>query len=146
MHPKANYTVITDSNEIDIKAVHSFLSTQSYWSQGIPFELVERSIQHSLCFGIKYQGQQIAFARVITDQTTFAYLADVYVLEEHRGQGLSKVMMRTIQAHPALQGLRRQMLATRDAHDLYATFGYKPLANPERLMEIVVPDIYSKPL
>jgi GNAT superfamily N-acetyltransferase len=137
------YVLVTHPADIDTQAVHAFL-TEAYWSRGIPLAVVERAIQNSLCFGFKFQGQQVAFARVITDRATFGYLADVYVLESHRGQGLSKRLMQAIQAHPELQNLRRQMLATRDAHGLYSGFGYKPVATPERLMEIFVPNIYSE--
>lgn len=140
------YRLIFGSSEMDAYAIHYFLS-QSYWSPGIPLEIVQRAIHHSLCFGIRWHenadsSQQVAFARVITDQATFAYLADVYVLEAHRGQGLARRMMEAIEAHPALQGLRRHMLVTRDAHDLYARFGYRPVGNPDRIMEILRPDVY----
>ncbi|MDB6026181.1 MAG: family N-acetyltransferase [Verrucomicrobiales bacterium] len=126
--------------------IHAYLA-QSYWATGIPLELVKRSVAGSLCFGIFFRGEQVAFARVISDRATFAYLADVYVLEEHRGQGLADWLMTTIVAHPELQGLRRFMLATRDAHGLYAKYGFTPTAKPEALMEIVKPDLYlrSKP-
>jgi len=130
------YTISTDKARLDISAIHAYL-TRSYWSPGIPRAVVERAIVGSLCFGLfSENGGQVGFARMITDGATFAYLADVYVLEEHRGKGLAKWMMETILAHPSLQGLRRIMLATRDAHQLYAQFGFKPLAKPEAFMEI----------
>ncbi|HLP31347.1 MAG TPA: GNAT family N-acetyltransferase [Geothrix sp.] len=137
-HP---YSISTETHRMDVGAVHAFLS-RSYWSPGIPREKVQRAIDHSLCFGIFHGADQVGFARVITDRTTFAYLADVYVLEDHRGKGLSKWLMDVIQAHPDLQGLRRFMLATRDAHGLYRQFGFREAAHPSRLMEIVNPDAY----
>ena len=136
------YELTTDSARLDVGAIHAFLS-KTYWSPGIPRHLVQRAIDNSLCFGILLQGKQVAFARLVTDKTTFAYLADVYVLEEHRGRGLSRRMMEAIKTHPELQGLRRMMLATRDAHGLYAKFGFKPLAAPDRMMELHVPNAYS---
>jgi N-acetylglutamate synthase-like GNAT family acetyltransferase len=138
----AEYELTADPARLDVDAIHAFLS-KTYWSPGIPRHLVQRAIDNSLCFGILLQGKQVAFARLVTDKTTFAYLADVYVLEEHRGKGLARRMMEAIKAHPELQGLRRMMLATRDAHDLYAKFGFKPLAAPDRMMELHVPNAYS---
>jgi len=124
-------------------AIHRFL-TQSYWSPGIPLAVVKRAIANSLCFGVLLENQQIAFARVITDSATFAYLADVYVLPEHRGRGLSVRLMEHIVRHPELQGLRRMLLGTRDAHSLYQKFGFKPLAAPETMMEVHDPKIYIR--
>lgn len=135
------YEVTSDVARFDIDAIHAALS-QMYWSIGVPREIVERAMANSLCFGVLCDGAQVAFARVITDRATFAYLADVYVLEAHRGRGLSKRMMEAIVAHPELQGLRRWLLATRDAHGLYAQFGFTPLSAPDRLMEIVRPNPY----
>jgi len=133
-----------DKSKIDVSTVHLFLSTKSYWAQGIPLEIVRKSVENSLCFGI-YQGtKQIGFARWITDRATFAYLADVYVDEEFRGQGLSKKLMTLMLFHPDLQGLRRYMLATRDAHNLYSQFGFKALENPENIMGITINNIYKK--
>lgn len=140
---KGDYQISTDATRLDFGAIHAYL-TRSYWSPGISRALVERAAAHSLCFGLYHAGEQVGYARVVSDRTTFAYLCDVYVLENHRGQGLSKWLMRTIQAHPELQHLRRFMLATRDAHGLYATFQFTPLAHPERLMEIVAPDAHLK--
>ena len=137
------YEITCDKGRFDIEAIHRFL-TQSYWSPGVPRTVVERSIANSLCFAVLLAGQQIAFARVITDKATFAYLADVYVLPEHRGKGLSLRLMEQIIQHPDLQGLRRMMLATRDAHTLYERFGFKPLAAPERIMEVHNPDVYNR--
>ena len=132
--------ITCDKARLDIGAIHGFLSA-SYWSLGIPRATVERAIANSLCFGVLCQGQQVGFARVITDKPTFAYLADVYILPEHRGKGLSRRLMEQIVRHPDLQGLRRMLLATRDAHALYAKFGFKPLAAPDRIMEIHNPNV-----
>jgi GNAT superfamily N-acetyltransferase len=137
-----SYEISTDPARLDIDAIHAFL-TQSYWSPGIPRATVARAISHSLCFGAFWEGQQVGFARVVTDRTTFAYLCDVYVLEAHRGRGLAKQLMDRVVQHPDLQGLRRMMLATRDAHGLYARYGFKPLAAPGVMMEIHQPDVYS---
>ena len=137
------YTISTDKSLLDISAVHAYL-TRSYWSPGISRAVVEKAIAGSLCFGLfTEQGNQVGFARAITDGATFAYLADVYVLEEHRGKGLGKWIVETILAHPSLQGLRRILLATRDAHKLYAQFGFEPLATPESFMSIHRPNAYG---
>lgn len=138
---KGEYVLTTES--VDVEAVHAYL-VHAYWCPGIPREVVERAVAASLCFSLLHQGQQVGFARVVTDRATFAYLADVYVLEAHRRKGLSKWMMERIRAHPALQGLRRWLLMTKDAHGLYAQFGFKALGNPDRAMEIVDPDIYLR--
>ena len=137
-------TVDTDQNRLDLKTIHEFL-TNSYWARGVPIEIVERSIRGSLCFGLYDGDQQVGFARVISDCATFAYLADVFVVESHRGRGLGKTLMTAILAHPSLQGLRRWLLATRDAHDLYAKFGFVPLAAPDRFMERHAPNVYAPP-
>ncbi|CCH56590.1 GCN5-related N-acetyltransferase [Fibrisoma limi BUZ 3] len=128
------YTISTDKTKLDVTLIHQFLSQESYWAANIPREIVERSIKGSLCFGVYLDGQQVGFARVITDEATFAYLADVFILSEHRGKGLSKQLMETISAWPTLQGLRRWILATRDAHTLYEQFGFKVLDTPEIFM------------
>lgn len=141
MPPALNYEITTDPTRLDAGAIHAFLA-QSYWSHGIPRAVVERAIAGSLCFGVLADGAQVGFARVVTDRATFAYLADVYVLEAHRGRGLAKRLMEAVLAHPELQGLRRMMLATRDAHSLYAQFGFVPLSAPDRLMEVLRPDVY----
>ncbi|SRR5216684_3576076 len=141
MHPawaNRDFEISTDPARIDVAVVHGFL-TNCYWAKGISLELVRRSIEHSVCFSIFHGQAQIGFARVITDRATFAYLADVFVLESHRGKGLSKWLMECIQSHPDLQSLRRWMLATGDAHGLYRQFGFHELANPERFMEIHYP-------
>jgi GNAT superfamily N-acetyltransferase len=136
-----DYEISTDPTRLDVDAIHAFLS-RSYWSPGVPRTVVERALANSLCFGLFHRGRQVGLARIVTDRSTFAWLADVYVLEEHRGKGLSQRMMRAVVAHPELQGLRRMLLATRDAHGLYAKFGFTPLAAPSRMMEIHRPDIY----
>jgi len=133
-----------DRNKLDPEAVHDYLTNHSYWAAGIPLETVRRSMEHSLCFGIYKDTKQVGFARWITDRATFGYLADVYVLEEFRGTGLSKKLMSLMLFHPDLQGLRRYMLATQDAHGLYAQFGFKAIEHPERLMGIAVPGIYKQ--
>jgi GNAT superfamily N-acetyltransferase len=140
---RGDYEISTDAARIDVAAVHQFLAT-SYWAAGIPFSTVQRSIENSLCFGI-YKGRNLAgFARVISDYATFAYLADVFIVSEHRGQGLSRWLMECIMAHPDLQGLRRWSLVTRDAHGLYRKFGFTALQSPERWMERHDPDVYAK--
>jgi ribosomal protein S18 acetylase RimI-like enzyme len=138
------YEISTDPARLDVAAIHGYL-TRSYWSPGIPIEIVERALRHSLCFGVYESagGAQVGLARVVTDYATFAYLCDVYVLEEHRGHGLGKRMMHELMAHPALSGARRVMLATRDAHGLYAGFGFLEAGAAKNLMEIVRPDIYA---
>lgn len=132
-----------DKGRLDVPLIHRFLSEEAYWSLGIPLATVQRAINHSLCFGGYVDGQQVAFARVITDRATFGYLSDVFVLPAHRGRGHSKALMAAILAHPALQGLRRLMLATSDAQGLYAGFGFQAPAYPDSLMERYQPDIYQ---
>jgi GNAT superfamily N-acetyltransferase len=140
---KADFEISTDPLRIDVDVVHQFL-TNSYWAQGIPIETVRRSIENSICFGIYHGQQQVGFARIISDRATFAYLADVFVLPLHRGRGLSLWLMECIMGHPDLQGLRRWMLATRDAHGLYAHYGFAALNKPQRWMELHNPDVYAK--
>jgi GNAT superfamily N-acetyltransferase len=125
-----------DKARLDRPLIHAFLSGRSYWAKDVPVEIVERSIEYSLCFGMYRVGRQIGFARAVTDQTTFAWLADVFILEEARGSGCGKKLVAAIMAHPALQGLRRFMLGTRDAHTLYEQYGFAALKYPERFMEI----------
>ena len=125
----------TDRARLDIDRIHDFLSRESYWVPGIRREFVERAIANSICFAAYEGDRQLAFARVITDGAGFAWLADVFVLGDQRGLGLGKRLMEFVLAHPDLQRIRRFMLATRDAHDLYSRFGFTPLAHPERLME-----------
>lgn len=136
--------VSTDKDRLDIGLIHRFLTAEAYWSRGIPRATVEQAIAGSLCFGGYLDGCQVAFARVVTDGATFGYLADVFVLPEHRGQGHSKALMAEVMAHPQLQGLRRFSLATSDAHGLYAGFGFTAPARPQNLMEKLDPDVYMR--
>jgi GNAT superfamily N-acetyltransferase len=140
------YEISTDPARLDIAAMHAYL-TRSYWSPGIPYAIVERATRNSLCFGLyeKAGGKQVGLTRVVTDHATFAYLCDVYVLEEHRGRGLGKFLMSTVMSHPALRAARRTMLGTRDAHGLYRQFGFSDAAGTQILMEIVHPDMYRSP-
>lgn len=145
---KGEYHISTDKDKLDIDFIHGFL-TRSYWAEGISMDIIKRSIKASLCFGVfdngkqaVLAGRQVGFARMITDCATFAYLADVFIDEEYRGKGLSKWLMEVILSHPNLQGLRRMILATRDAYQLYSQFGFTTLNNPERWMQIHKPDVY----
>ncbi|HKF51726.1 MAG TPA: GNAT family N-acetyltransferase [Candidatus Acidoferrales bacterium] len=140
---KGDFRVSTRFDQLDLDVIHGFLH-ESYWAGGIPRATVEKSIRNSLCFGLLHRKRQIGFARVVSDYTTFAYLADVFVLPQYRGQGLAKWLMQCIMEHSELAGLRRWLLVTRDAHGLYEKLGFKPLAHPEKLMEIHVPDIYRQ--
>ena len=142
-YTRDNFLISTDPEKIDADAVHEFIS-RSYWSEGIPKEIIARAITRSLCFGVYDGKQQIGFARVISDYSTFAYLADVYILESRRGKGLGKWLMSCIMSHPELQHLRRWSLVTRDAQELYKKYGFTPLKNPDRYMELHTPDIYKK--
>ncbi len=140
-----SYEISTDPARLDIPLIHLWLSEQSYWSRGIPRDIVERAIANSLNFAVYHaQDGQVGFSRVISDRATFAYLADVFVLEAHRGKGLSKRLMEAVVAHPELQGLRRWLLATHDAHGLYERFGFAHLKIANRLMERVDPEIYLR--
>lgn len=134
--------ISTDKSRLNIELIHRFLSEQSTWAIGIPRATVERSIDHSLCFGGYENGEQIAFARVVSDYATFAYLMDVFVLPQHQNRGLSLSLLEAIKAHPQLQGLRRFMLASSNARGLYQRFGFSALGKPEIMMEINVADIY----
>lgn len=140
---KEIYSVSDDPSRLDLKLIHTFL-TSSYWAAGIPVETVERSIRHSMCFGVYHGEMQIGFARVISDHATYAYLADVFIIPEERGKGLSKWLMEIITGHPELQGLRRFALATKDAQGLYAQFGFTAYTQPERLMSRHDPDVYTR--
>lgn len=131
--------VSSDRGDMDVAAVHAVL-TRMYWSEGIPLALVQRAMDGSIPFGVFDGDRQIAYARVVTDRTAFAYLADVYVLEEYRGRGVGRMLMETIDAHPDLQGLRRWVLATRDAHGLYAKFGFEPVEGSTRYMHRIDAD------
>jgi len=147
------YSISTDSSRLNLEIIHHYLSEESYWAKNIPFETVKKSVENSLCFGLYHHNKhslpvarQVGFARLITDKATFAYLADVFILEEYRGKGLSKFLMATIHAHPELQTLRRWMLGTRDAHGLYAQFGWVPFAEEQmkRFMLLHNPDVYKQ--
>jgi len=135
--------ITTDRARMDVDAIRAFLA-RSYWANGIAREVVARAVANSLCFGAFAGAAQIGFVRVVTDCATFAYVADVYVLEAYRGRGISKALMAAVRAHPDLQGLRRWHLATRDAHGLYRQFGFTALENPDRHMESVDPEVYSR--
>ncbi len=137
------YLISTDKSRLDIQVIHDFL-THAYWSEGVPIEIVRRAIEHSLTFGMYHNEQQVGLARVVTDTATFAYLADVFILAPFRGQGLGVWLMEVVMAHPDVQGLRRWLLATKDAHTLYQKVGFTPLQNPDRFMEKLVPDIYRQ--
>lgn len=139
---KDNYSISTDKTKLDIKIIHQFLSN-SYWSKGITEVVIKKSIKNCLTFGLYKNDKQIGFAKMITDRATFAYLADVFVIEEHQGKGLGKWFIQCMLSHPDLQGLRRIMLATKDAHALYEQFGFKSLATPDRYMEIWNPNVYQ---
>jgi len=142
-HRRGEFVISTDPARLDIHMIHGFL-TNSYWAKGIPREVVARSIKHALCFGI-YDGNsaQVGFARVISDFATIAYVGDVFVLDSHRGGGLGGWLMESITQHPALQGLRRWILTTRDAHGLYSQVGFAPVKYPERYMERHDPFVYE---
>lgn len=136
------YTISTDKEKLQLNYIHQYLSEESYWAKNIPLGIVQRSIAGSLCFGVYHGDQQIGFARVITDHATFGYLADVFIDKNHRGKGLSKQLMKTIMEHDSIKGLRRLMLATLDAHSLYAQFGFESQEGNKRLMGIKFFDEY----
>jgi GNAT superfamily N-acetyltransferase len=140
---RGEFLISTDRQRLNLDVIHGFL-TNCYWAKGIPREIVARSIEHALCFGI-YDGggAQVGFARVISDFATIAYIGDVFVLETHRGRGFGKWLMENITRHPALQNLRRWILTTRDAHRLYSQFGFSPVKAPERFMELHRPNVYE---
>jgi GNAT superfamily N-acetyltransferase len=139
---QGEFTISTDRNRLQIEAIHQFLSEESYWAQNRTKEQTITAIKNSLPFGVYSGENQIGFARVVTDYATFAYLGDVYILNEYRGRGLSKWLMETIVNHPDLQGFRRWVLATKDAHTLYEKYGFTPLKHPARWMEKAAPDAY----
>ncbi|WP_461452218.1 GNAT family N-acetyltransferase [Mucilaginibacter sp.] len=136
---KKGFKISTDKELLDISLIHDYLSNESYWSKGISKKKVERSIENSICFGIYKDSEQVGLARVVTDKAIFAYLCDVFILKEYRGNGLSKWLLQTILAHPELQGLKRWTLATLDAHGLYSQFGFSQLSHHERWMDIFTP-------
>ena len=137
--------ISAERGDMDLALIHRYLSEVAYWSLGVPLATVRRAIDNSLCFGAFEGAAQVGFARVVTDRATFGYLADVFVLDSHKGRGVGKAMMAAVLAHPDLQGLRRFSLATRDAHGLYAQFGFAPPQRPQTLMERFDPDIYQRP-
>jgi GNAT superfamily N-acetyltransferase len=141
MQTPDQYEISTERSRMDLALIHDFLRS-SYWARGIPRAVVEKSIRHSLCFGAFFEGRQAGFARVISDFAAIAYVADVFVVPEHRGRGVSKLLLGAIMGHPELQGLRRMLLVTRDAHGLYAKFGFQPLAQPENFMTVHNPHVY----
>lgn len=138
------YVVSDDPVRISVDAIHAYLR-DSYWAKGIPREVVERAVRGSLCIGAYRADAQVGLARFISDFATFCYVCDVYVLEEHRGQGLARAMLTMARTHPRLQGLRRWNLVTRDAHALYAPLGFTAVAFPDRYMESLIPNVYAKP-
>ena len=142
--PHGNYLISDEPGRLDVAAIHAYL-TSCYWADGISPDAVARALQGSLCIGLyAADGAQVGLVRVISDYATFAYLCDVYVLESHRGHGLAKAAVQATLAHPKLQGLRRVNLVTRDAHGLYARFGFTAVARPERYMEKLDPDVYRR--
>lgn len=144
-HEKDGYTLTTDNSMMELDVIHQYLCEQSYWAKGIPRAVVATSIENSLCFGIFYEAKQIGFARLITDQATFAYLADVFILPAHRGKGLSKWLLQCIHAHPSVQNLRRWLLGTLDAHTLYEQFGWTRFTEgvSQRFMQKHDPEVYN---
>ena len=142
---RGDYTISTDKARLDLKMIHAYLSQESYWAKGRSVETIKRSIENSLAFGIYKGERQVGFARVLTDYATFAWIADVFVMEEFRGQGLSKWLMEVMLAHPQLQGFRRWVLATKDAQGLYQKFGFTELLKPERWMERHDPQTEERP-
>lgn len=136
-----NFTITDQTDQLDFETIHSFIS-ESYWAKGIPKSILERAMNNSLCFGLYYGRKQVGFGRAVTDRATFAYLSDVFVLPTYRGRGLGKWMIACILAHPELQGLRRWLLVTLDAHGLYEQNGFAALREPERFMEIDNPNLY----
>ena len=139
---KGEYEIDTDKRRLDLAGIHRFLSQEAYWAKSRTLEQTLTAIENSLCFGLYHGREQVGFARVVTDRATFAYIGDVYVLDGHRGRGLSKWLMQTIVEQPDMQNLRRWLLATKDAHGLYAQYGFETLVHPERWMERTAPDAY----
>jgi len=141
---QGQFCISTNKAKLDIVSIHQFLSTKAYWCLNIPRERVQTAIQNSLCFGVYQNEKQIGFARIISDFSTVAYLGDVYILEEYRGKGLSKWLMEIIMSHPSLRGLRRWILLTGDAHELYRKFGWTDIADASKWMEFHNKNVYSK--
>lgn len=141
---RESFTISSDPKLLNVDFVHKFLREESYWAKNIPREVVQKSIDHALCYGVYEEGRQVGFARVITDYSTVAYLSDIFIIESYRGKGLSKWLVEVIMSHPELQHLRRWMLLTLDAHDLYRKFGFEHPKNPEWYMEKVTPNVYQK--
>lgn len=139
---RGEFTINTDLARLDIEMIQQFLAEHSYWARERTAEQTKTAIQNSICFGVYQADVQIGFARVVSDRATFAYVGDVFIIETARGRGLSKWLMETIIEHPELQGLRRWVLATRDAHSLYEKFGFHELVHPERWMERPAPNAY----
>lgn len=139
-----DYEISTDKSKLNSTMIHRYLSTEAYWCRGISRELVEKSIAHSLCFGVYLGEEQVGFARVISDFASIAYLGDVFILEAHRGKGLSRKLMERVMEHPELQGMRRWILLTRDAHDLYRKYGWTDIANPVYWMELHNKYVYGQ--
>jgi len=139
---KGEYEIDTDKRRLDLAAIHRFLSQEAYWAKGRTLEQTLTAIENSLCFGVYRGREQVGFARVVTDKATFAYVGDVYIVQDHRGHGLSKWLMQTIVEQPDTQNLRRWLLATKDVHGLYEQFGFGSLVHPDRWMERTAPDAY----
>ena len=136
-YTRGDYVISTDAARLDLIRVHDYLTNEAYWAQGIAYSVFEKSTENALCFGVYHIKQQIGFARVISDYATFAYLADVFISEEYRGRDLGKWLVKCILGYPELQGLRRWMLLTSDAHGLYERYGFTPVRHPEKVMEKV---------
>lgn len=141
---KGEFTISTEKKRLQFDVIQSFFVNDSYWAKNRTPEQTRTAIEHSICFGLYREDQLVGFARVVSDQATFAYIGDVFVLQEYRGRGLSKWLMETIVTHPDLQGLRRWVLATYDAHGLYEQYGFTPLVHPDRWMELSAPDAYKQ--
>ena len=139
------YLISDNRNRLQVPVIHRFLCNEAYWSPGIPLHIVEKAIAHSFCIGVYHGEAQVAFARVVTDYATYGWLCDVFVLNEHRGRGISKWMMEFIMNHPDVQGFRSWFLGTKDAHGLYTQFGFRPLDDPSRFLAIRKPGIYQNP-
>lgn len=141
---REGWLVSTDAARLDLNFIHRMLTQHSYWAKDIPFEIVRRPVENSLCFGVYDGATQVGFARMVTDRATMGYLCDVIIASSHRGKGLSRLLMECIRSHPDLQTLRRWVLVTADAHGLYERFGFRPSASPGTYMEINEPGIYER--